>query len=425
MQAEVECDYQNSPLRPIKPVLYTLDPKAKYLRLQPSVRSASWAPSQTGLDSFPPVETPVESPAPTQISGKVKSTNQESIRSTSTATLKQKPKSSSSSTKRFLFATFYKMRATRSAGLVGPDPKSSEQASAPIPIPTTGEANSIRGGSTGSVMENTDVTSEDYLQTIPTQAVSHNNITQPLAYRKPTLPVLDQSSHERLSPLSLGPADDGAPQHIPRWNEPKVSSKLSFQAKLRQLRGMIGFSNKSSSRRQSTPNATSRPISDPITGQPEFSGKPLGKGEHDEVLCIEDVCSGRQNSADSASSYASNNLFSPGLASSSVYTEGMSPSHLSPPATPDKSKRSHEFLGSSRPVSNHTETHEILSSDIIENLRKSLAAANIQDKPYPGSCLQRQGSRALITSWIDGSEHLITGLGDLLEDLEYLRDLIN
>ena len=369
MQADVESDYQNSSLRPIESDLYTLDPKAKYLKLQPSVRSASWAPSQTSLGSFPPLATPVEVLTPTRTSCKVKSIYQKSIYSTPKTTLRQKPKSSRSSTKRFLFATFHIMRA---------------------------------------------------------HAVSHNNITQPLVDRKPQLPVLDQvSSHERLSPLSLGPAEDEAPHHIPSGTESKVLSAPSFQATLRQLRGMIGFSNESSSRRQSTPNATSRSTSDSISGQPEFSGKQVGQEEHDEFLRIEDIYSGRQDSADSTSSYATNNLFSPGLASSSVYTEGMSPYHLSPPATPDKSKRSHDLLGSSRPVSEYTETHEILSSDIIENLRKSLAAANIQDKPHPDSPLYRQGNRALVTSWMDGSEHLTTDLGDLLDDLEYLRDFIS
>lgn len=426
MQADVESDYQYSSLRPIESDLYTLDPKAKYLKLQPSVRSASWAPSQTSLGSFPPLATPVEVLTPTRTSCKVKSIYQKSIYSTPKTTLRQKSKSSRSSTKRFLFATFHIMRATRSAGLVGPDPKSSEQSSASIPISTIREPKVIRNGSIGSVMKNIDVTSEDYLQIIPAHAVLHNNITQPLADRKPKLPVLDQvSSHERLSPLILGPAEDEAPHHIPSGSESKVLSTPSFQATLRQLRGMIGFSNESSSRRQSTPNATSRSTSDSISGQPEFSGKQVGQEEHDEFLRIEDNYSGRIDSADSTSSYATNNLFSPGLASSSVYTEGMSPYHLSPPATPDKSKRSHDLLGSSRPVSEYTETHEILSSDIIENLRKSLAAANIQDKPYPESSLHRQGNRALVTSWIDGSEHLTTDLGDLLDDLEYLRDFIS
>lgn len=428
MQADVESDYQNSSLRPIESDLYTLDPKAKYLKLQPSIRSASWAPSQTSLGSFPPLATPVEVLTPTRTSCKVKSIYQKSIYSTPKTTLRQKSKSSRSSTKRFLFATFHIMRATRSAGLAGPDPKSSEQSSASIPIPTIREAKVIRNGSIGSIMKNIDVTSEDDLQIIPAHAVSHNNITQPLADRKPQLPVLDQvSSHERLSPLSLGPAEDEAPHHIPSGTESKVLSAPSFQATLRQLRGMIGFSNESSSRsrRQSTPNAASRSTSDSISGQPEFSGKQVGQEEHDEFLRIEDIYSGRQDSADSTSSYATNNLFSPGLASSSVYTEGMSPYHLSPPATPDKSKRSHDLLGSSRPVSEYTETHEILSSDIIENLRKSLAAANIQDKPHPDSPLHRQGNRALVTSWMDGSEHLTTDLGDLLDDLEYLRDFIS
>lgn len=317
------------------------------------------------------------------------------------------------------------MRATRSAGLVGPDLKSSERASAPIPIPTTSEAKLIRNGSFGSVTNNIDVTSENYLQQVPTNAVLHNDILHSLADRVPTLPVLGQLTlQKRLSPLSLGPVEDEVPPHTPNWNESKVVSAPFFQATLRQLRRMIGFSNDSLSRRQSTPNATSQPMSNPISGQPDFSGGRIGQGEHDEFLRIEDVCSGRQNSADSASSYATNNLFSPGLAPSSVVTDGMSPCHLSPPGTPDKGEPGHGHLGSSRPVSNYTETHEILSTDMIETLRKSLAAANIQDKPYPGSSLHRQGSRALVTSWINGSEHLITGLGDLLDDLGYLGDLI-
>lgn len=422
MQADVECDYQYSSLRPKESDLYTLDPKAKYLKMQPSVHSASWVSSQTNLASFPPLATPVEVLTPTRTSYKVKSIYQKSICSTSKTTLRQKPKSSGSSTKRFLLATWYSLRATRSAGLVRPDPKSSVQGSSPIRIPTTSEANLIPSGSIGS---GTNIISNDNLQPISTHAVSHIKITQPLTDGKPTLPVFTQvSSHERLSPLSLGPAEDETPPHIPSRNELKVLSTASFQDILGQLRGMIGFSNESSSRRQSTPNTASRSMSDPISGQSECSGKQVGQGEHDEFLRIEDIYSGRQNSADSASSYATNNLFSPGLASSSVYTDGMSPYHLSPPGTPNKSQHSHDLPGSSRPVSDYTETHEILSSDIIENLRKSLAAANIQDRPYPGTSLHRQGSRALVTSWIDGSEHLVTGLGDLLDDLGYLRDVI-
>lgn len=425
MQADVERDYQYSSLSPLESDLYTLDPQAKYFKLQPSVRSASLAPSQTCLGSFPPLVAPVEFPTPTRTPRKVKPTYQKKKISASKSTLIQKPKSSSSPTKRFLFATFYSMRATRSAELVGPDPESSERASAPIPIPTTSEAKSIRNGSFGSVTNNIDVTSEDYLQPVITNAVLHNNIMQSPDDRKPTLPVLGEVTvHEPLSPYSLGPAEDEAPPRIPSRNESKAVSTPFFQATLRQLRGLIGFSNDSSSRRQSTPDATSKSMSNPISGQPDFSGIQIGQGEHDEFLRIEDVYSGSQNSADSASSYTTNNLFSPGLAPSSVYTDGMSPCHLSPAGTPDKSEHGHGLLESSRPVSNYTETHEILSTDVIETLRESLAAANIQDKPYPGSSLHRQGSRALVTSWINGSEHLITGLGDLLDDLGYLGDLI-
>lgn len=422
MQADVKYDYQYSSLRPLESDLYTLDPKAKYFKLQPSVRSASWTPSQTCLGSFPSLETPVELLIPTRTSRKVKPIHEKSICSASKSTLTQKPKSSSSPTKRFLFATFYSMRATRSAGLVGPDPKSSERASAPIPIPTTSEVKLIRNGIFGSITNDIDATSENYLQQVPTNAVLHNNILQPLVGRKPTLPVLGQVTvHERLSPLSLGPAEDEAPPQIPGRNESKVVSPPFFQATLRQLRRMIGFSNDSSSRRQSIPNATSKPTS---IWQPDLSGGQAEQGEHDEILRIEDAHSGRQNSADSASSYATNNLFSPGLAPSSAFTDAMSPCHLSPPGTPDKSEPGHGYFGSSRPVSNYTEPHEILSTDLIETLRASLAAANIQDKPYPSSSLHRQGSRALVTSWINGSEHLITGLGDLLDDLGYLGDLI-
>lgn len=425
MQADVERGYQYSSSRPIESDLYTLDPKAKYLKFQPSVRSTSLAPSQTSLGSFPPMAAPVEFLTPTRTPGKVKSIYQKCIFSISKTTLRQKPKSFISSTKRFLFATFYNMRATRYAAFVGPDPNSSEHASAPVPIPTTSKANLICNGSIDSVIKNFDVTSKDYLKTIPTHAISHNNISQPLADRKPITPVLDQvSSHERLSPLSLGPAVDGAPPHIPNCKESKVLSTSSYQSALRQLRGKIGFSKNFSSRRQSTPSATSRSILTPISEQPDLSGNQVGQGEHDELLRIEDIYSGRQDSADSASSYATNNLFSPGLASSSVFTDGMSPCHLSPPCTPDKSERGHDLLGSSRPVPNYSETQDILSSEVIENLRKSLVAANIQDKPYPGSTLHRYGSRALLTSWVDGSEHLITGLGDLLDDLRYLGDLI-
>lgn len=425
MQADVECDYQYSPLRALESDLYTLDPTAKYFKLQPSVRSASWTPSQTCLGSFPPLVAPVELPSPTRTSRKVKSIYQKSIFSTSKSNLRHKPKSSSSPTKRTLFATFYSMRVTRSAGLVGPNPKSSERATAPITIPTTTEAKLIRGSSLGSVTNNIDVTSETHLQKDTTNAALQNNMLQSLADRKPTLPVLGQVTvHERLSPLSLGPAEDEAPPQIPSWNESRAGSPPFFQATLRQLRRMIGFSNNLSSRRESIPNAISKPMSNPNSGKPDFSGKQVGLGEYDELLRIEDVYSVRQNSADSASSYATNNLFSPGLAPSSVVTDGMSPCHLSPPGTPDKDELGHGHLESSRPVSNYTETHEILSSDIIEALRKSLAAANIQDKPYPDSSLHRQGSRALVTSWINGSEHLITGLGDLLDDLGYLGDLI-
>lgn len=424
VQADVESDYQYSSLTPLESDLYTLDPTAKYFKLQPSVRSASWSPSQTCVGSFPPLVTPVGLLSPTRTPRKVISVYRKSICSASKSNSTQKPKSSSSPTKRFLFATYYSMRATRSAGLIGPDPKSSERASAPIPIPATSEAELIRNGSFRSVTNNIDVTSENYIQ-VPTNAVLHNNILQSRADKKPTLPVLGQVTvHERLSPLSLGPAEDEAPPQIPSSDESRVEPPPFFQATLRQLRRMIGFSNGLSSRRQSIPNAISKPMSNPISGQPDFSGKQVGQGEHDEFLRIEDVYSGRQNSADSTSSYATNNLFSPGLAPSSVVTDGMSPCHLSPPDTPDKGEPGHGHLGSSRPVSSYTDTHEILSTDMIETLRKSLAAANIQDKPYPGSSLHRQGSRALVTSWINGSEHLITGLGDLLDDLGYLGDLI-
>ena len=182
------------------------------------------------------------------------------------------------------------------------------------------------------------------------------------------------------------------------------------------------------------------------------------QGIHDESRPPYDEvdCGAQSFSGSDSSSYSTSNLFSPGLAPGSVYTDAMSPYHLSQPDTPSISEFGGDFL-ETRIDSNFEPHVTLFNIDGPKNVRIG-STANLHDTQYPeldgfqgyslseteqasvltlrksssdtleshggGSPFGKQGSKDLVHSWNDGSEHRITALEELFDDLGYLGEMI-
>ena len=161
--------------------------------------------------------------------------------------------------------------------------------------------------------------------------------------------------------------------------------------------------------------------------------------------------------AESLASYAASANFSPCLASNTTHSGLMSPCHLSQPGTPFMSEFGDEFLPtlrgldsldldlSARPSSrggppkislpceddgkdSHAtpggfQGYTLPDRASVLTIRK-LPSLTFQ-KPDASSPFTQQGSRQdLVDSWNDGSERHMTALGELVDDLGYLGQLI-
>lgn len=344
---------------------------------------------------------------------------------------------------------------TRSAGCTGGSAKNKRQDGPPSPGHPLSEVYHAQIDKLARTDHEVDVPAAS-ISVINTTPSLMPNVSDPRD-GVPVLQVLDESLNARLPSLCLGPPDDKASFRV-ATRKPSRILNSSYVTSLEPLREDDAAVEEpcTNTRRLSLVNATieSRPISNiRQTDAVAIQGTP---GAHEESnLPDEDIYCGTQSCSGSDSSYITSNNFSPGLAPGSVYTDGMSPYYLAQPDTPAVSEFGGDFV-ETRLVAN-SETDVTLSN--VHGLQDARigSTANLYDTKYaelegfqgyslaeteqasaltlrkfPSSTLEscrgspfgKQGSKDLVRSWNDGSEHRITALEELVDDLGYLGDII-
>ena len=142
-----------------------------------------------------------------------------------------------------------------------------------------------------------------------------------------------------------------------------------------------------------------------------------------------------------SSSYITNHVFSPSLSSATAYTGSISPSHLSQPKTPSTSdcgesspgdvpartlpigygrtRRDSVIVGSSRFEGYNLPEAEQASALTLRQLPSAVMMQADGESSY-----EQKSGKDLVQSWNDGSEHRVTALEDIFEDLSYLGTAI-
>lgn len=426
--------------------VYTLDPRAKYLKPQPS------SPLTTFISSF----TKLGNASVATVSEKGRThtakllLSQSSSRGlhrereirTAKASSTRKALSSGSPTRRLLSAAFAKMRLTRSAGLTAgyagrlhssrADPRRPESGTH---APNAGCNPPAQDCGAPVIAVDRDVTGN--LPQIHDQDVK----VAPTVLR-------DKYSYERLSLYFLSADDQTA-----RGNFVEEIWLTSSTTSLEQLRNRKSSFESSPIYAQRHRLSTFIANSEAVSGSNTLStdGKYSTEEANDQKADLphEEIFNGAQNDAGSVSSYTTNNIFSPDLASSSVYTGGMSPFHLSQPDTPSISDFGEDALSGG--LSSDTNYCDLLETqgpwDTSTSGLSARAYAGFQEYSLSetdqvsvltvrkdtkdslesngfGNPYGQHGSKGLVHSWNDGSEHRMTALEELVDDLGYLGELI-
>lgn len=439
--------------------VYTLDPGAKYIKPKPSVRQTPLYSSLTDVDTASAVVLPDEALQSnfTALDGENRSSTlyQPNANSSSPALSIGKPQSSGSPSKRMLFAAFCKMRPTRSAGFtVGSESKGERQDNRERSISEGNHAKTAKLAP--SFTANISIPDPDTIQNMnmmPCISDQRNGV--------PGLQVTDPSPlNEQFSSLWLGPPDDEAALSVTTRKTSRISNVSCYFTSLEPLQEDNTAFERPPTNTQclSSVSATTESRSFLNIPQTDAVVVQVTQGIQDESrLPYDEVDCGAQSfSGSDFSSYSTSNLFSPDLAPGSVYTDAMSPYHLSQPDTPSISEFGGDFL-ETRIVSN-SEPHVTLSNvDGPQNVRIG-STSNLHDTQYPeldgfqgyslseteqasvltlrksptttlkshggGSPFGKQGRKDLVHSWNDGSEHRITALEELFDDLGYLGEMI-
>ena len=357
-----------------------------------------------------------------------------------------------------LLATFCKMRVTRSAGFnVGSESKSEQQDVLPKPEQPLSEV--CRAQSTRLAPTDNDfhVPAANFSVTKATQglmtSVSEHRDRMPVLQVLDGLPLIEQ-----MSSLSLVLPNNEAALSVAIGKNSRTSNV--FYSALEPLReDNAAFEEAwTDTRRLSSASATIEPSSMVNTRQTDAVDVQVTQGvnvepnqPYDEIYYGVQSCLGSDSS-----SYTTSNLFSPGLAPGSVYTDGMSPYHLAQPDTPSVSEFGGDFLETrlvsdsepnvTLPTVRGTKDVRIESASNLFHidypelegfqgygLSEAEQASALTLRRFPsntlessggGSAFGNQGSKDLVHSWNDGSEHRITALEELVDDLGYLGELI-
>lgn len=428
--------------------VYTLDPKAKFLKPQPSLLRTTFISSFTKLGNAS-VAT-VSEKARTSTAKLL--LNQSSPRGlhrerdirTAKASSTRKALSSGSPTRRLLSAAFAKMRLTRSAGLTA----GSEYA---------GRLHSSRADprmpESGTHAPNVGCNPPAQDCGAPVTAVNRSvtgNSPQNHDHDVKVAPTVlrDKCLHDKLPPYCLNANDQTTQCNFigELW---LASSTTSMEQLRNQISSFESSPIYTQQRRVSRSSANLEAVSGSNTQSTD--GKYSTEGASEEVadLPCEENFNGAQSYAGSVSSYTTNNIFSPGLASSSVYTGGMSPFHLSQPGTPTISDFGEDALGGGQSSdTNYCDIPETQGPwDTSTSVLSTRAYAGFQEYSLsetdqasvltvckdPNDSLEssrfgksygQHGGKDLVHSWNDGSEHRMTALEELVDDLGYLGELI-
>lgn len=435
--------------------MYTLDPGAKYISPKPSVRRTPFYSSLTDVDSASAVVLPDEAlqSNSTALNGESRSStlHQPNVNSSSPALSIGKPRSLGSPTKGMLFAAFCKMRPTRSAGFaVRSESKGERQDNRERPVSEGNKAKTAKlAPSFTANISIPDMTPN----MMPCISDQRNGV--PVLKVVGGLPV-----NEPFSSLCLGPPDDEASLSVTTRKTSRISNVSCHFTSLEPLQEDNAALEEPSTNAQCLSSVSATTESRSFLNIPQMDAVvvQVTQGIHGESrLPYDEVDCGAQSfSGSDSSSYSTSNLFSPGLAPGSVYTDAMSPYHLSQPDTPSISEFGGDFL-ETRTDSNFEPHVTLFNVDGPKNVRIG-STAHLHDTQYPeldgfqgyslseteqasvltlrksssatleshggGSPFGKQGSKDLVRSWNDGSEHRITALEELFDDLGYLGEMI-
>lgn len=429
--------------------VYTLDPKAKFLKPQPSLLRTTFISSFTKLGNAPVATVSKEARTSTTklllTQSSSKGLDRERDIRTAKASSKRKALSSGSPTRRLLSAAFAKMRLTRSAGLTA----GSEYA---------GRLHSSRADprmpESGTHAPNVGCNPPAQDCGAPVTAVNRSvtgNSPQNHGQDVKVAPTVlrDKWSHERLPPYCLSAKDQTA--HCNFIGELWLASSTASMEQLQNHSSSFESSPiYAQQHRLSTCSANLEAGSGSNTQSTDGKySTEVGANEEEAELPREETFNGAQSYAGSVSSYSTNNILSPGLASSSVYTGGMSPFHLSQPGTPSISDFGEDALGGGQSSNTNycdlpetqgpwdtstsglstrayagfqeyslSETDQASVLTVRKNANDSLVSCGFGN-PYG-----QHGSKDLVHSWNDGSEHRRTALEELVDELGYLGELI-
>lgn len=428
--------------------VYTLDPKAKFLKPQPSLLRTTFISSFTKLGnaSVATVSEKVRTSTAKLLLNQSSSMGlhrERDIR-TAKASSTRKALSSGSPTRRLLSAAFAKMRLTRSAGLTA----GSEYA---------GRLHSSRADprmpESGTHAPNVGCNPPAQDCGAPVTAVNRSvtgNSPQNHDHDVKVAPTVlrDKCLHDKLPPYCLNANDQTTQCNFigELW---LASSTTSMEQLRNQISSFESSPIYTQQRRVSRSSANLEAVSGSNTQSTD--GKYSTEGANEEVadLPCEETFNGAQSYAGSVSSYTTNNIFSPGLASSSVYTGGMSPFHLSQPGTPTISDFGEDALGGGQSSdTNYCNIPETQGPwDTFTSVLSTRAYAGFQEyslsetdqasvltvRKDPNDSLEssrfgnsygQHSGKDLVHSWNDGSEHRMTALEELVDDLGYLGELI-
>lgn len=445
MQA-VEIRPRSGSFSSIESDVYTLDPKAKYLKPQPSPRRATFMSSFTKNENAS-VTTILEKGrnSTTQLlltENSSRGLHEERDIITAKASSTRKALSSGSPTRRLLSAAFAKMRLTRSAGLTAgsghagrlhtsrADPRRAESGTHALKVGCNPQAQDCGAPVTA--------VNRSATPSLP------QNCDQDLKVAPPVL--CDKSLHEKLPPQYSGANEE--PTHGNSTREPRLVSHATLLEQLQNHNVRFEDSPVHARRRPRSTFSANLETASGSNAQPGGDKYPTDGTDEDEAhLHHEEMLLGIQSYAGSVSSYTTNNIFSPGLASSSVYTGGMSPFHLSQPGTPSISDFGEDVLGGG--ISSDTNycglpgtqgPRDTSTSGLINraypgfqqySLSETDQTSVLSVRKHPNASLESRGSgtsfhdsKELVHSWNDGSEHRMTALEEFVGDLGYLGELI-
>lgn len=426
--------------------VYTLDPKAKYLKPQPSPLRTTFISSFTKLENASIATISEKGRTSTAklllTENSSRGLHQERDIRTAIASSTRKALSSGSPTRRLLSAAFAKIRLTRSAGLTAGSEHAGRLHTSRAD-PRTGS-----GTQAPNVGCNTPAQDCGAPVTAVNQVVTESSPQNRDQDGKFTPPVLhDKCSHEKLPPHIL--SVNGQTPSLGNFSG--ELRRASSATSLEQLRSS-SFENSpmyARQRRRSTFSANLEAVSGSNPQPTEGKYPTEGTNEEEANLPHEEIFHGTHSYAGSVSSYTTNNIFSPGLASSSVYTGGMSPFHLSQPGTPSISDFGDDglggglsydtnycdLLGTQGPWSSSTSGPSTRSYAAFQeySLSETDQASVLTVRKDPNASLEAPGfgppygqpaNKELVHSWNDGSEHRMTALEELVDDLGYLGELI-